>query len=516
MSEFFQMPAKQSPYLRVNLNVGCLMDIPTGSPVKAINGQYLTNGGHNGSIIFVGPGNSYKSALADYVNQVAAFRAHHLSPGQKYDTENNTYIPGLELRLRRIVKPNEPDWFEGENPRWLVTEASLYKGDEWFKMAKDWMLSKKKQGASFKVDTPLINKNGKAIKILLPTFVSIDSISMFIVEAVQELYDKTDLGDAKQNMVAMNSGRFKKNMIDQLPDLLVGTNTYFTGTVHYGQAFQLDPYAPQHKPSQYSETGKKLKGVPENIMFLSTCMWLIKNVNKLHFKTDKNVQKYPLRDAGEDNNPDDLNIVTMQQWRCKTGPSGYHLEIIVSQKYGILENLTHFHFLRQHGMYGLTGEITGTDNFKDVSCVLLPEVKLSRTTVRSLLDENHRLSRAISICADMLQMSQYWAEHLRAIDKRLLELTPATLYEKVKQNGYSWDMILDTRYWYSLDDTAHEQLELSTLDIMRMALGTYHPFWLESDKKTIKKKYAKQMVNASETNSLIEDNSAKAKREKAQ
>ena len=116
----------------------------------------------------------------------------------------------------------------------------------------------------------------------------------------------------------------------------------------------------------------------------------------------------------------------------------------------------------------------------------------------------------------MLQMSQYWAEHLRAIDKRLLELTPATLYEKVKQNGYSWDMILDTRYWYSLDDTAHEQLELSTLDIMRMALGTYHPFWLESDKKTIKKKYAKQMVNASETNSLIEDNTSRAKREKVQ
>ena len=50
---FYQMPAKQSPYLRTNINVGCLMDIPTGSPVKAQHGRYITNGGHNGSVIFV-------------------------------------------------------------------------------------------------------------------------------------------------------------------------------------------------------------------------------------------------------------------------------------------------------------------------------------------------------------------------------------------------------------------------------------------------------------------------------
>ena len=88
-------------------------------------------------------------------------------------------------------------------------------------------------------------------------------------------------------------------------------------------------------------------------------------------------------------------------------------------------------------------------------------------------------------------MSIYWSTHLRSIDNRLLELTPATLFEKVKMEGYDWNMILDTRYYWSADDEDHDQLELSTIDIMRMALGTYHPFWLEADKKTIKKKYAK-------------------------
>ena len=487
---FYQMPAKQSPYLRTNINVGCLMDIPTGSPVKAVHGRYITNGGHNGSVIFVGPGNSYKSALADHVNEVAAFRIHRYASGQKYDTENNAYIPGLEVRLKRIVGSlREADWFQ--TGRWIVTESSIYKGDEWFKMAKEWMYGKKKQGASIKIEIPALDRDGKQMKIMLPTFVTLDSFSKFEVEAVQELRDKTDLGDSKQNMIAMNSGKFKKNMIDELPDLLVGTNTYLTGTVHYGELKQMDPYAPVHKPLQHVDNGRKMKGVPENITFLSTCMWGIKAVAKLANKADKNIMEYPLKNAANDNNVDDLNVVSIQQWRCKTGPSGYTLNIVVSQKYGVLEELTNFHFLRTHGNYGLNGEITQTGNFKDVSCILYPEQKLTRTTVRTLMDEDRKLARAIQICADMLQMSVHWSTHLRSIDNRLLELTPATLFEKVKMEGYDWNMILDTRYFWSADDEDHDQLELSTIDIMRMALGTYHPFWLEADKKTIKKKYAK-------------------------
>lgn len=508
MSEgFYQMQAKHSPYLRPIVNVGCLMDIPTGSPVKALHGRYVTNGGHNRSVIVVGPGNSYKSALADYISQTAAFRVHRYSTGQKYDTESNVYIPGLENRLKRIVGNKEPDWFE--SGRWVVVESSEYKGDEWFKMAKEWMYGKKKAGASMKIDTPILDRAGKPLRIILPTHITLDSISKFEVQAVQELRDKTDLGDAKQNMLAMNSGKFKKNMVDELPDMLVSTNTYLTGTVHYGEVKQIDPYAPVHKPLQHVDNGKKMKGVPENITFLSTCMWAVKGVAKLANKVDKQQMEYPLKGRGNDNNVDDLNIITIQQWRCKTGPSGYSLNIVISQKYGVLENLTQFHFLRTHGQFGFTGEMAQSGNFKDVQCILYPEkdgkkLSLTRQTIRDLMDNDRRLSRAVEILADMLQMSQFWQEHLRDIDPRLLELTPATLYQKVKENGYDWNMLLDTRYWWSADDEDHEQLELSTLDIMRMALGTYHPYWLESDKKTIKKKFKKHIDEKSPTADVVE------------
>lgn len=505
---FYQMPAKASPYLRPNLNIGCLMDIPTGAPVLAENDRYLTNGGHNGSIIIVGPGNSYKSAIVDHINETCAFRIHRYSSGQKYDTENNVFMPGMELRLSRIIGPNnEPDWFQ--SGRWLVTESSIYKGDKWFEMAKEWMYGKSKPGSGMRVEFPILDRERKPIKNYLPTFITLDSLSKFESTNVVELRDSTDLTNSKQNMLHMNSGKIKRNMIDELPDLIVGTNTYLTGTVHYGEKYQLDPYAPVHKSLQHLDNGMELKGVPKNISYLALTMWLIKGVSKLTNKSDKNQIEYPIKGNGADNNPEDLNIINMKMLRCKTGPSGYSINVVVSQKYGVLEGITNFHFLRVHGGYGLTGDMSVSGNFKDSYCVLMPEVKLTRTTIRSLLDSDRRLFRAIQICSDMLQMQEFWREHLNKIDTRLLELTPELLYEKVKQQGYDWDTLLDTRYWYTLDEEIHDQLELSTIDIMRMAYGLYHPFWLENDKKTIKKKYLKLLNESNKLSDIIEDTSEK-------
>ena len=98
-------------------------------------------------------------------------------------------------------------------------------------------------------------------------------------------------------------------MIDELPDILVGTNTYLTTTVHYGEKYQLDPYAPVHQPLQHLDRGMQLKGVPNNINYLAMTMWLIRGVAKLN-KYDKNQTGLSIkRWLAVDNNPDDLNVV---------------------------------------------------------------------------------------------------------------------------------------------------------------------------------------------------------------
>lgn len=486
---FFQPALKTSPYLRILINIGCRLDVPMGSPVLGTHGAYYTNGGHNGCIVILGPGNSYKSALADHFNEQACYRISPMSSGQKYDTENNVYIPGLERRLKRIDP--KADWFD--TGRWIATDNTLYTGDEWFKNFKDYSEAKIKEGAKLRFPTPLLNKDGSVIKSILPTFSTMDSISKFEVSKTLETRDKTSIGDSGQNMINAHSGLYKKNMIDELPRELAKSNSYMTMTVHYGELKQFDPYAPVRKQLHLLGAGMKLKGVPENITFLSTAMLLVDGISKLANNSDKKLIEYPLQGAGNDNDVNDLNILKVLQVRCKTGPSGYHVPIVVSQKYGVLENLTDFHFLRMHKGYGLGGDMSLTGNFKKSWNVLMPEVFIARTTVRTLMDKNPRLSRAMSICADLLQMSQFWREHLMENDARLLDYTtnPEKLYNDIKDKGYDWDMLLNTRYWWTLDEEAYGQMYLCTLDIMRMALGTYHPYWLEDDKKTIKKKYQK-------------------------
>ena len=65
--------------------------------------------------------------------------------------------------------------------------------------------------------------------------------------------------------------------------------------------------------------------------------------------------------------------------------------------------------------------------------------------------------------------------------------TPAELYQDLKDMGYDWDKLLDTRgYWlinqYDKDNVPY----LHTVDLLKMRKGLYHPWWY--DKKDLKKK----------------------------
>jgi hypothetical protein len=45
--------------------------------------------------------------------------------------------------------------------------------------------------------------------------------------------------------------------------------------------------------------------------------------------------------------------------------------------------------------------------------------------------------------------------------------------------------LLNTRGWWTLDNDKQEVPFLSTLDLLRMRKGLYHPYWLAEDKRTI-------------------------------
>ena len=65
------------------------------------------------------------------------------------------------------------------------------------------------------------------------------------------------------------------------------------------------------------------------------------------------------------------------------------------------------------------------------------------------------------------------------------KVTPQELYDGIKARGYDWDQLLDTTpCWNFLDfEKVAEKKRLTTVDLIRMHLGLYHPFWMKDKPK---------------------------------
>jgi hypothetical protein len=177
----------------------------------------------------------------------------------------------------------------------------------------------------------------------------------------------------------------------------------------------------------------------------------------------------------------DLNLVTMQNLRSKSGPSGYKLHIVVSQSEGVLPSLTEFRYLKEMG-FGFAG------NDRTYQLYMLPEENLQRTTVRQKLDESPRLRRAMNITSELCQMNEF---HKPIMRDDLMETDK--LYDKLKAQGYDVNWLLDnTRGWWTYKNEQIGPYFLSTRDLLEMAHGRYNPYWLEDDKKTVKKAFERK------------------------
>jgi hypothetical protein len=118
------------------------------------------------------------------------------------------------------------------------------------------------------------------------------------------------------------------------------------------------------------------------------------------------------------------------------------------------------------------------DNYQ---LVLMPEVNLSRTTIRKKLENTPGLQRAINITSEMLQL-----QHFKPGWWTMYECDIHDLYKGLIEKGFDWNEILTkTRGWYSLD-VNHPIKELSVIDLIRMYKQDYIPYWMDPVTKRIK------------------------------
>lgn len=480
MSLKFNVANKTSP--KILINIGALFDIPTGNFVTGDKGESIINGGLGLVTGVVGAGNNFKSSTLHYFMLTASNRMAATSDTamSTYDTEVNISLDRLEL-IASKYKYLPKHLITGDGT-WSITDKSLEPADKWYDSMVAYTTEKLKDKSIQQPFTAFKDPYSKeTLKALIPTFVEIDSLSEFESEATMNAIEKS-VEDS--NTVFMKQGLFKTKVLSSLPRIANISNTFFLVTAQIGQKINMATgpamYNQPTKKLQYLKTGDDLKGVSGKFFYLLNNAWFAHTASVLKNATTKQAE-YP-KDS-TDVMETDLNIVRITQLRSKTGPSGYTLEIIVSQSDGIIPELTEFHYIKTNGRFGLGG------NDRSYYLELMPDVKLGRTTVRSKLANSYRMKRAVNISSELLQLHKF---HHNLKQEELL-CTPLELYTDLKKLGYDWDILLRSRGWWTIDQYSKKVPPfLSILDLLKMRKGLYTPYWLDKDKK-IKKEYVNVM-----------------------
>lgn len=456
---------KSAPSLRPMLNIGCLMDIPTGRYRKGKNGEHILNGGLSYLTGIGGMGNSYKSTLGHFM-LLRALSRHTQSVANINDTEISLTMDRLEM-LSWYMENIGNGQLE-ESQRLILTDKTIMPASEWFENFKEFLKEKRKNTKTTIAKTPFLDKDGKNIEAFMPSLFEIDSFSQMDFDVVLTMQEKNQVGSSGMNMEAMKAASVKSQMLNQLPGLTGSAGAYVIMTAHIGEEHQLDPYSPPKKKLAHLKGKLKFKNVPEKFTFLTNNCWFVTSTKPLQNQGTKGVE-YPKNKDDVVAGDTDLNIIQLLNLRAKSGPTGMPFELIVSQSEGILVGLSEFNYIKNYGRYGLGG------HDRSYYLELRPDVSLQRTTIRGKLDEDPLLRRAMEITSELCQMKNLWHD----LDQTLL-IDPKTLYETIKAKGYDWDVLLNTRGWWTFEGLEPDSLPfLSTMDLLLMARDEYRPFWYD-------------------------------------
>jgi hypothetical protein len=469
----FGVAVKPKPFLRPMYNIGCLFDIQTGSYVLGKNGEAILNGGLALLTGVCGLPNTYKSTIAHYMLLTVMDRIVQAN-GQVYDTEMSVSENRFQQFARRydnLVKENLfYDVDTNPEGRLLLTDAATVKGDIWFEETKKYADMKMDKVNIKKVTgvTPFMSKrSGVLFEAMYPSISEIDSLSRMPITSVDAILDKNAVGESGNNVEAFRSSHAKNQLLIQTPVLTAGAAMPMIMTAHVSDKLVLDAYAPDVKKLAFLKGNLKLKYVPDQFNFLMNNLWFCFSAVKLVNQNTK-AAEYPRNSDDTDKQSSDLMCITLMNLRGKYGASGLPYEYIVSQSEGILVGLTEFNYLKQYDRFGLGG------NLMNYHLELYPDVNLSRTTIRSKLDQDPLLCRAMEITSELCQIKNLWHDLPKGLFK-----TPLEIRTKLTELGYDWNILLSTRGYWVFEGSNHPKEFLSTMDLMRMAGQTYHPYWYD-------------------------------------
>lgn len=467
-----------APLVRPRANTGSLLDIPTGRYYDGRFDDSILSGSHSNFIGAGGRGNTFKTTLL--LSLMIRILSRYMGSSLRvYDAE----ITFDWNRLFDICMqyPNL-DYLElVEARRLLVTSAEQHSGNEWWDIIRN---RAEMRSASFKkeaVETPFLDIHGNPLRVLPLEQHLCDSLSQLSTDAIDSIYDGAQIDASEATTDNLRAGGIKTRMIMQVPKITSMGHMTLAATAHVGNEFKLEKYAPSTQQLAAMPKSLKFKNVPEKFTFLTHNTWFIRSAEPLTNDTTK-ASEYPLEGQNGLAGDMDLMKLTVTNVRSKSGPTGHTFQLLVSQDFGLLPGLSEFHFLRSRkDKFGLVGP---EGQQKSYRLALYDEPLLARTKVRSMIDEDYKLQRALEITSEMCQIYEYWKD----FDRELV-ISPEELKAKLTEKGYNLDLLLCSRGHWTYDHYNPAHLPpLTTKDLLRMAAEQYVPWWYP-DKDSLKLKH---------------------------
>ena len=434
------------------LNTGTMLDIANGKYVPGENGSMILNGGVPQTIGLAGRQQRFKST------EVLSFVMNVL--GRYKDAEAVVYDTESSLQKDRILKMGDMP-IENGNERLKLVSHEEYQTEDFIEFLKEIAEDKRKNVKDHMVETPILDPvTQKPVSMMIPTLVVIDSWSEMRSKAVSDIMDKTRSSDSATNMVYMTEGNIKTKVMSQLPRIAARAGIYFFFTVHIGENYTLDPYAPKNKDLPHMKSSDKLKNAGSDFSFLVSTLLEARDAKVL--QNDKKECFYPDTFTSSTEYSRIGNVIC----RCKNNGSGTQFSHVVSQNTGIDTTLSNYDYLRTNKFYGLPG------NHITHATSLTPQTSVSRTNISKKAREDIHLTRALEILSHLCQIQQSWSLKNMPVP---FDITPESLAEKLDASKeYHISDILESRgYWTYHKKEARPYLSL--FDILAIISNTYKP-----------------------------------------
>lgn len=479
----------------IGYNIGGGLDITTAVWMPGKNGNTVMSAGAFSVMGIAGEGNTFKTTFLHCCMLKVSGR-YNSGDQINLDTEC-IYDSNRQASLAQW----QPEW-SGINPSVLdnpkrvgVSRIHIFDGGmdlgAFYDKLKAHVYDVKMKGGKITVGTtPFLNMEGQPIKRMFPTTVGLDAISTVRVKAQEQMLDEHEIGTSKTNMYDVSGGRVKQQFLGDLIPLTKRGALSVWLVAHVGKKFDMTGRGMLTKDMAFMSPDDTLKRCPDGVKFLTNVFYHFRKVAPLHDPSGGKTPYYSINKEDRFKENTDLMEMYGIAVRSKRGISGIPFRMVGHQTRGVLMELSEFHQLYHkdgYRGYGI-GDYTKTNSY----LYLLPDVKFMRTTIHGMLyamdEQGHALRQAVTHTLEICQMRHFWHDS-RA--EKLID--PEDLYTILTKKGYDVPWLLSiTHSWWVHDEDNTPWYELSTMDMINMAHGTYHPYWLESDKKTIKPEFKKR------------------------